>query len=128
MSSICTATKRDGSPCTLPSNSPSQLCWAHDPKNQERRRRGQSRGGKNKPSRELIDLKSRLSVLATDVLEGKVNTGRASVAGQILNTYIRAISVEMKLREVEEIAKEVEELRELLETREKENSRWRYGG
>ncbi len=127
MNSTCTATKRDSSPCTLPSTGSSGLCWAHDPANAAARRRGQSRGGKNKPSRELQDIKSRLSALATDVLEGRVNTGRAAVASQVLNTYIRAISVEMKVREVDELAREVEELREMLEVREKENSQWRYG-
>jgi hypothetical protein len=124
LTSTCTATKRDGSPCTLPSNTPSGLCWAHDPKNAERRRRGQSRGGKNKPSRELVGIKQRLSDLADDVLEGSVDKGVAAVASQVLNVYLRAVSVELKVREVTELTERLESLEEALEQR--KGDRW-YG-
>ncbi len=115
LTSICTATKRNGEPCTLPSTGTSGLCWAHDPANAERRRRGQSRGGKNKPSRELANIKGRLSDLADDVLEEKVDKGAAAVAGQLLNTYIRAVSVELKVREQLELIERLEALEEALE-------------
>jgi hypothetical protein len=110
LASTCTATKRDGSPCTLPSYGSGGLCWAHDPKNAERRRRGQSRGGKSKPSRELIGIKKRLSDLADDVLEGKVDKGVAAVASQILNVYLRAISTELAVREQLELVERLEAL------------------
>lgn len=110
MASTCSATKRDGSPCTLPPNGPSGLCWAHDPKNAERRRRGQSRGGRSKPSRELASVKQRLSDLADDVLEGRQDKGVAAVASQILNVYLRAVSVELQVREQMELAERVAEL------------------
>ncbi len=112
MTSTCTATKRDGSPCTLPSYGPDGLCWAHDPKNAERRRRGQSRGGKNKPSRELVGIKQRLSDLTDDVLEGRQDKGVAAVASQVLNVYLRAISVELKAREQLELIERLEALEE----------------
>ena len=51
MTPICTATKRDGSRCTLPATGPHGLCWAHDPANADARRRGASRGGKGKARR-----------------------------------------------------------------------------
>jgi hypothetical protein len=105
--SSCTATKRDGSPCTLPSSGPSGLCWAHDPKNAERRRRGQSRGGKNKPSRELTGLKAQLQDLTTDVLSGELETGRAAVANQLINTRLRAIEVERKIKETQELEERI---------------------
>jgi hypothetical protein len=115
LTSTCTATKRDGSPCTLPSYGSDGLCWAHDPKNAERRRRGQSRGGKNKPSRELAGIKQRLSDLADDVLEGRQDKGVAAVASQILNVYLRAVSVELKAREQLELVERLEALEEQLE-------------
>jgi hypothetical protein len=83
--SVCRATKKDGSPCTLPSKGMSGLCWAHDPANAERRRRGQSRGGRNKQSRELAAIKQRLSDLADEVLEGSVDKGTGAVVSQVLN-------------------------------------------
>ena len=112
MTSTCTATKRDGSPCTLPSYGSDGLCWAHDPKNAERRRRGQSRGGKSKPTKELLSIKQRLSVLAEDVLEGSVDRGVAAVASQILNVYLRAIELERKIRETEELEERIRRLEE----------------
>jgi hypothetical protein len=120
--SVCRATKKDGSPCTLPSIGESSLCWAHDPANAERRRRGQSRGGKSKPNRELADIKHRLSQLVEGVLAGRVDRSDAAVSGQLLNTVIRAIGMEMKVREMEELAREVEEIREALESR--REGRW----
>ena len=122
--SVCRATKKDGSPCTLPAIGPDGLCWAHDPANAERRRRGQSRGGRSKPSRELGDLKRRLMVLADDVTERRVDRGDAAVAGQLFNTVIRAISVELKVREVEELVGRLEALEEALENNER---RGHYG-
>ncbi len=124
MTSTCTATKRDGSPCTLPSNDASGLCWAHNPANAERRRRGQSRGGKNKPSRELANIKQRLSDLADDVLEERVDRGIGAVASQILNVYLRAVSVELRAREQLELTERLEALEEALEQR--KGDRW-YG-
>jgi hypothetical protein len=112
LASACTATKRDGSPCTLPSYGSNGLCWAHDPKNAERRRRGQSRGGKGKPSKELASIKQRLSDLANDVLEAKVDKGVAAVASQILNVYLRSIELERKIRETEELEERIRRLEE----------------
>ena len=123
MNSICIGTKRDGSPCTLPSSGSSGLCWAHDPANAERRRRGQSRGGRNKPSRELVDIKRRLSELANDVLEGRVERGDGAVVSQILNVYLRAISVELKVTEQRELIERLEELEQAAEGR-RGGSRW----
>jgi hypothetical protein len=113
--STCTATKRNGEPCTLPTRGVSGLCWAHDPANSEARRRGQSRGGKNKPTRELIGVKRRLLDLAEQVLEGAVENGTAAVASQVLNVYLRAVSVELRAKEQEELIGRLEALEEGLE-------------
>jgi hypothetical protein len=99
----------------LPSTGLNGLCWAHDPANAERRRRGQSRGGKNKPSRELAGIKQRLSDLADDVLEGRQDKGVAAVASQVLNGYLRAGSVELKVKERAELIERLEALEEALE-------------
>ena len=117
--SVCRATKKDGSPCTLPSLGQSGLCWAHDPANAERRRRGQSRGGRNKPSKELANIKQRLSDLADSVLEAKVDKGVAAVASQILNVYLRSIELESKIKETDELEARLEALEQ-----QKGGSRW----
>jgi len=57
------------------------------------------------------------------VLEGNVDRADAAVAGQLLNTVIRAVSVEMKVREQEELVERLEALESALEQR-KDGSRW----
>jgi hypothetical protein len=85
-----------------------------DPKNAERRRRGQSRGGKNKPSRELVGLKAQLQDLIRDVLSGELESGRAAVANQLINTHLRAIELERKIRETDELEEANRENRRII--------------
>ena len=114
MTSTCTATKRDNSPCTLPSSGAAGLCWAHDPKNAERRRRGQSRGGKGKRSGgELTAIKARLSELAEAVIRGEVDRGDAAVFAQLHNVYLRAVTVELAVRDQTELIARLESLEEI---------------
>jgi hypothetical protein len=115
LTNICTATKRDGSPCTLPSYGSSSLCWAHSPETAERRRRGQSRGGRSKPSRELADIKERIRGLIDDVHNGELNRADATVCGQLYNSLLRALSIELQAREQEELERRLEELETILE-------------
>jgi hypothetical protein len=97
----------------------SQWCWNHDPAHaDERRRHGQrggKRGGRGRPQAELSDIKQRLSELADDVLEGRQDKGVAAVASQVLNVYLRAVSVELKAREQLELIERLEMLEEALE-------------
>ncbi len=111
----CAGTKRDNSPCTATVEPPQRFCWWHDPANADKRRRAASKAGKSKPSRELADIKQRLSDLADGVLEGRTNRGVAAVASQILNVYLRAVSVELKAREQLELIERLEALEEQLE-------------
>jgi len=115
----CLGTKRDNSPCTVSVELPQTFCWWHDPANADARKQAAARGGKRagrgRPQAELADIKRRILDLAGDVLEGAVDRGNAAVAGQLLNTYLRAVSVELKVREVEELAREVEDLREMID-------------
>ncbi len=117
--SRCSATTRAGEPCKGVAIGSSAWCPAHHPEYADARRRraskGGKRGGRGRPSVELATLKERLTTLADEVLAGEVDKGDAAVAGQLLNTVIRAIGMEMRVREVEELAREVEELRDLVE-------------
>ena len=117
--SKCKATKRNGEPCTLPVSEQQDLCWAHDPKNAERRRKGASRGGRAKASRELPAIKSLLADLTERVLSGELETGRAAVANQLVNTRLRAIEQERKIRETEELEERLEALEGVLKGRKK---------
>ena len=119
----CCGTKRNGEPCSLSANGPDGYCWAHSPGNAEQRRRMASRAGKAKPNREISEVKRRLSTLADDVLEGSVDKGVAAVASQILNVFLRAVSVELKVREQTELIERLERLEEATE-QEKGGRQW----
>jgi hypothetical protein len=106
----CTAVKRNGESCTLPANGPQGLCWAHDPANAEKRRKGASRGGKAKANRELPSIKALLEDLTDQVLAGELPTGQAAVANQLINTRLRAIETERKIRETEDLEARIEAL------------------
>jgi hypothetical protein len=118
----CTAVKRNGEPCTLPANGSQGLCWAHDPANAEKRRRGASRGGRAKANRELPTIKALLEDLTERVLAGELDTGRAAVANQLVNTRLRAIEQERKNKETEELEARIEALER---AREKGAGKWR---
>ena len=84
-----------------------------------------SRAGKSKPSRERTGIKQRLWDLADDVLAGRQDKAVAAVASQVLNVYLRAISVEPKLKEQLELIGRLESLEEGLEQSRGRGSRWR---
>ena len=125
MSRQCSGITRQGTRCTRSVEGPNGLCWLHDPTRSEERRRAASKAGKAKPNRELVDVKDRLRAMIEDVGNGKMARADAAVCGQLYNTLIRALSLEVRLREVEDLAREVEEIRAALEIR--KESRWGYG-
>lgn len=106
----CGGSTRGGGRCRVGVGPGEQWCYNHDPARQDERKRNASRAGKSKPNRELQGIKARLSDLADDVLAGRVDRGNAAVAGQLLNTVIRAVSVELKAREQMELEARLEEL------------------
>jgi hypothetical protein len=116
---LCAGIKADGGRCGAQAMRNSQWCINHDPDKAEARRRraskGGKRGGRGRPQAELAEVKGNLRVLAEGVLKGTTDRQDAAVVGQLLNTVIRAIGMEMKVREVDELAREVEELREMVE-------------
>jgi hypothetical protein len=76
-----------------------------------------SKAARSKPSRELIRLKAQLVDLTKDVLSGDLETGRAAVANQLTNTRLRAIEVERKVREAEELEERLEAIEGVLKGR-----------
>jgi hypothetical protein len=124
----CPGTKRDNSPCTVMVETPQKYCWWHDPANAEARHqaavRGGKRAGRGRPLLELQDVKRRLSDLADAVLAGTVDKGVGAVTSQILNVYIRAVSVELQVREQLELIERLETLEASLAL---EQNKDRYG-
>ena len=113
----CAGIKRDGGRCAVVVGPGKDHCYAHDPDRKDERRRNASRGGKSKGTGELPDLKRQLKDLAADVLKGEVDRGAAAVVNQILNTVVRVVEQERKMRELEEMAERLEALEEILKGR-----------
>ena len=111
---LCAGTKRNGEGCTATVEPPQQYCWWHDPANAEQRRRAASKGGRGKPNRDVADIKRRLSELADGVLDSSVDRGVGAVASQILNVYLRAVTVELRVLEAQELEERLVELESML--------------
>jgi hypothetical protein len=115
----CAGITRAGTACKGIPIDGSQWCYVHHPDRAHERRRhgskGGKRGGRGRRQAELADVKRRLSDLADDVLEGRRDKGVAAVASQVLNVYLRAVSVELKAREQLELMERLEALEEQLE-------------
>jgi hypothetical protein len=107
---ICSGIKRDGSRCTATVEPPQEYCWWHDPANADKRRRAASKGGKGGGSREIRDLKQRISDVVDAVLEGSQDRGRTAVAIQGFNALRGVLELERKIREQEEILERIEAL------------------
>jgi hypothetical protein len=108
---ICRASKRDGTPCTLSANGPHGYCWAHDPANHEKRRRAASRAARSKGNREVADLKEELKRLIAAVRAGDLDRNDAGVMIQGYRALKDFIALERQVRETDELAREIEELK-----------------
>lgn len=110
----CTAITQGGGRCKGVAIDGSEWCHAHHPDRAEQRKRAASRGGKRggrgRGSGEIDGIKTLLSNLADRVLAGELETGRAAVANQLINTRLRAVEVERKVREAEEFEARLEAL------------------
>ncbi|MDP8953143.1 MAG: hypothetical protein M3N18_13085 [Actinomycetota bacterium] len=120
---VCAGVKRNGGRCTAPALPGEEWCYGHHPGYAEKRKRNAAKSHKARSaSPEIAAIKQRLSTLTDDVLEGTVDKGDAAVVSQVLNVYLRAISIEMKVKEAEELERRLEELEALLE--QKKASGW----
>jgi hypothetical protein len=123
----CSGIKANGERCRAQPMSGSDYCLNHDPSraeaNRRRSSRGGKRGGRGRPQVELANIRERLQGLADGVLDGSVERADASVASQILNVLLRAITVELQVKEQLELVGRLEALEQGLE----QSKRGRYG-
>ncbi len=115
----CSFIKPTGERCRAQPMRSEQWCYVHHPDLADRRqaasRKGGHRGGRGRPLAELQDVKRQLRELVDSVMGGETDRGDAAVAGQLLGTYIRAVSVEVKLKEVLELEERLGRLEEMQE-------------
>jgi hypothetical protein len=117
----CAGITAAGDRCKAEAIPDEQWCWNHHPDHEQARRRraskGGKRGGRGRPQRETEDIKTLLEDLTERVLSGDLETSRAAVANQLINTRLRAIEQERKMRELEELEERLEALEGVLKVR-----------
>jgi len=123
----CRGEKPDRTPCERIVPASQEYCYSHDPARKEERRRNASKAARSKPSADLREIKTLLKDL-TDRVLGKedteaLGTGPASVANQLINTRLRAVELERKAREVDELEARLEAL-EQAASNQKGGQRW----
>jgi hypothetical protein len=110
----CSGIRADGGRCGAQAIRTSEYCVNHHSDYEEARRRrnskGGKRGGRGRPQTELSGLKAQLQDLTERVLSGDLETGRAAVANQLINTRLRAIELERKIKETDELEARIEAL------------------
>lgn len=131
---VCSGTKRDKTPCTLPAMAGSSWCWNHDPARAEERSRNASHAATMKHSsvaKELREVRELilelLGVLLSDQLPVRVRKELQSVV-QLLQCFLRAAELEMRAAEeplksnldVKGLRSQVLERIEILEEQERE--------
>jgi hypothetical protein len=115
----CAGKKGDGTPCERIVSASHEYCYAHDPVYAEDRKKAASKAArspaKSRSNTEIREIKGRLKDLYAAVLEGRAERAAAAVANQIANTQLRAIELERRVREQEELEERLDELEGLLE-------------
>lgn len=107
----CRATKANGEPCALPANGSQGLCWAHAPENAEKRRRAASKAARSKGNKEVSAFKEEIKTLISDVKAGDLDRNDAAVMIQAYRALKDFIALERQVRETDELAAEIEELK-----------------
>jgi hypothetical protein len=117
----CAGITKEGTACKGIPIADSGYCYVHHPDHAEERRRhgsrGGKRGGRGRPQVQITSIKTQLQELADGVLDGSVDRADGAVASQILNVLLRAITVELQVREQQEFAQRLESLEEALTQR-----------
>jgi hypothetical protein len=122
---FCAAIKPDGARCKARAMQGSQWCFNHHPDHSQERRRNASKGGmhggRGRPAKSgaegLKDIKDLLKRLTDDVLSGEVERATAIAANQLLNTALRAIELERRWKEIEDLEGRLEALEGVLKAR-----------
>ncbi len=124
----CAHIKPGGEGCAAGAMKGYETCYGHREDLAEERQRNASRGGKaggrGRGPTEAAQIKSLLCQLTDQVLSGAVETGPAAVVNQLLNTRLRAIEQERKVRETEDLERRLEELEASLQAQ-RGGARWR---
>jgi hypothetical protein len=113
---LCTFIKSGGERCKGVPVRGSTLCAAHHPDYQAQRRAGARRGGKARGPGEMAGIKAEIKAVIEAVKTGELDRGDGAVVFQGYNTLLRAVEVERRVREQEEVEARLQVLEQALES------------
>ena len=107
----CAGITREGGRCTLSAQRSSGMCWLHDPARADQRHRHASKAARSKGNREVATLKDEIKGVITDVRAGALDRNDAAVMIQGYRALKDFIALERQVKETDELAAEIEELK-----------------
>jgi hypothetical protein len=110
----CSAITRHGERCRLDATTGS-FCWSHAPENAPERKSRARRGGKARGAGELAETKRQIRRVIDDVRSGKLERGIGAVVFQGFNVLLKALEIERKIKETEELEERLALLERALE-------------
>jgi hypothetical protein len=122
--STCAGITRQGQRCTLSAQGSSGMCHLHDPARADQRHRHASKAARSKGNREVADLKDEIKSVIADVKAGDLDRNDAGVMIQGYRALKDFIALERQIRETDELAAEIEEMREILRARRSQEKSW----
>jgi hypothetical protein len=112
----CAAITSAGERCKLDATSGS-YCWSHAPENAAARSSRARRGGKARGAGEMAEVKREIRRVLDDVDSKRTERGVGAVIFQGYNTLLKAIEIERKIREQEELEARLVALESVLKLR-----------
>ena len=94
----------------LPAKGSHGLCWSHDPKNAEKRRRMASKAGTAKADKEIRQTKAEIRELVRLVREQDFDVSKANTINRLYQTLLQYIVVERGIYREDDLAQRIKEL------------------
>ncbi|MDP9458528.1 MAG: hypothetical protein M3Q60_22750 [Actinomycetota bacterium] len=105
---LCRATTKYGRPCQNAPLPGKEECYSHSPEPEHvaqraKNARAGSHAAHSPGTTEIQELKDELKALVRDVKDGTVLPGVGAVLNQLLNSMLRAVESERKIRELDDV-------------------------
>jgi hypothetical protein len=108
--SQCSFTKPNGERCKLAAQGQQGVCWNHDPKNAEQRRKQASRAATVKADEEVREVKREIRDLIKAVRDEGFDPTAANAINRLYQTLLQYIIVERGIYREDNLAQRIREL------------------
>jgi hypothetical protein len=108
--SQCSFTKPNGERCKLAAQGQQGVCWNHDPKNAEQRRKQASKAATAKADKEVREVKREIRDLIKAVRDEGFDPTAANAINRLYQTLLQYIIVERGIYREDNLAQRIREL------------------